>query len=359
MTDFFSQVDAILISSASQIAFLTGYSNFSPIEREAYLLITPTQKYILTDARYTEAVMNLEGFILKEISGEVGMNQHLNSLAQKHRIQKLGVEGDNLTVAEFKRFEKIIPQLQEIKLDHLRSVKTTEEISKIETACQIGDQAFEYLLKKIKPEITEKELALEYELYVRKKGANISFDTIIAFGPRSSIPHHHTGNQVLFESRKRKADGIFIKMDFGVRNRNYCSDMTRTVIWGKASVKQKKIYRTVLNAQKKAAEFLQQRIKESKEVIGREVDRVAREYIVSQGFPSIPHGLGHGIGIEVHEAPRLSPRSDDKLVEGMVFSIEPGIYIPGFGGVRIEDLYVIEKNGLRRLTKASQELIEL
>lgn len=161
------------------------------------------------------------------------------------------------------------------------------------------------------------------------------------------------------DDRKQKTDGQFVLLDFGIKVDNYCSDMTRTIFYGKASNKQKKIYQTVLEAQTKAADFLNQQIKSKKKVIGKEVDQVARDYIISQGFPAIPHGLGHGIGLEVHEAPRLSPKSDDEITEGMVFSIEPGIYIPGYGGVRIEDLYVVEKSGLRQLTGSSKDIIEL
>ncbi len=349
----FQEVDAILISSAFQIAYLTGYSNFSDQEREAFVLLTPQANYIFTDARYSEAVSQITGFSLMEISGQVTFTDHLKKIIDKYSLKSLGIEGDHLTVSELRRLEKVISEIKEIKLDALRAEKKVTEIQKIEQACQIGDQVFKASLKKIKMGMTEKKLSLEMELLMRKKGVVPSFDTIVAFGAHSSVPHHQTGNTTL------KGQGEFVLLDFGTKYEKYCSDMTRTFFLGKASVKQKKIYQTVLAAQTKAADFLDQQIKKDVLVTGKEVDQVAREYIISQGYPSIPHSLGHGIGLQVHEYPRLSPRSDDVLVEGMVFSIEPGIYIPGFGGVRIEDLYVIEKTGLRQLTHASKELIEL
>ena len=368
MTDlslYLQEVDAVLISSTSQITFLTGYSNFSSTEREAYLLITPEKKYIFTDARYTEAVKNLADFELLEISGKVGFSDHLKNLSEKHQIKNIGIEEYSLTVRELRNLEKIFNDIKSVKLGSLRSIKTKEEINKIEKACLLGDKGFRVLLKKIKPGISEKELALEFELFIKKNGATLSFDTIVAFGENTAIPHHHTGGQKIEDRRQIGEDGkwsteaLFIKMDFGTKVDNYCSDMTRTVFYGKASAKQKKMYQTVLDAQTKVAEFLDNQIKQGKKVLGKEVDKVARDYIIAQGFPSIPHGLGHGTGIEVHEAPRLSPKSDDELVEGMVFSIEPGIYIPGYGGVRIEDLYVIEKNGLRQFTKSKKDLMQI
>jgi Xaa-Pro aminopeptidase len=349
----FEETESILISSTAHITYLTGYSSFSSQEREAYLLLTKNKKYIFTDARYTQAVKEIDGFELLEITGEINIADHLKKIVSQHQIKSLGIEGESLTVSELRLLEKVVKSVKEIKLHQLRGVKSQNEIAKIEAACKLGDKAFKYILKKIKPGISERKLALEIEMYIRKQGAVPSFNTIAAFGDHSSVPHHGSGKI------KLRGNGEFVLMDFGSRVDNYCSDMTRTVFLGSAKPKQKKMYKTVLNAQKKAVDFLDNQIKKGQQVMGREVDRIARDYIISQGFPPIPHSLGHGIGLEVHEYPRLSPKSDDALVEGMVFSIEPGIYISGYGGVRIEDLYVIEKKGLRRLTKSPRDLIEL
>ena len=188
------------------------------------------------------------------------------------------------------------------------------------------------------------------EYFIKKHGAELSFPSIVAFGKNSSVPHHQTGNTKLTERIK------LILLDFGVKYENYCSDMTRTIFFGKPSEKQKKIFEVVLEAQQKAANFLGSAIKFGKKVSASEVDKAARDYIISKGYLTIPHSLGHGIGLEVHEHPSLSPRSKDTLKEGMVFSIEPGIYLPNFGGVRVEDLFVIQKNTLNQLTLSSKKL---
>lgn len=164
------------------------------------------------------------------------------------------------------------------------------------------------------------------------------------------MPHHQTGNTKLNY-------GDIVLLDLGAKIENYCSDMTRTLFFGKPSRKQKEIYKTVLIAQQRAVDVINATIKNGKQVKAAAVGEVARKYIISKGYPSIPHSLGHGIGLEVHEHPSLSPKSRDILKEGMVFSIEPGIYIEGFGGIRIEDLFVLEKSGLRQLTTSSKDKI--
>ncbi|HLC88042.1 MAG TPA: Xaa-Pro peptidase family protein [Patescibacteria group bacterium] len=350
------KVDAVLISRVANITYLTGYSGFSTEEREAFLLITPQQQLIFTDGRYSEAVKKLlPDFRLVEIGGGKKFKDLLKEETGNLKITKLGIEEDDLKVSEFKQIKKVIRFLKDFKFHQQRSLKTDAEVSLIEKACEIGDLAFKFILTKIKAGISEKELAYYLENFIRVQGFESSFKTIIAFGENSAVPHHQTG-----EARLKSGD--FVLMDFGVRFKNYCSDMTRTVVFGRASQKQKKIYQTVKESQEKAAEFLKKKIQHPAPGVGvlaKDVDRTARQYILGQGFPSIPHSLGHGIGIEVHEHPYLSPNSQETLKEGMVFSIEPGIYIPGFGGVRIEDLYVLESNGIRQLTDSPKEFIEI
>ena len=219
--------------------------------------------------------------------------------------------------------------------------------------------AFDYILRKIKKGVTEKELAFEIGFFIKRGGGDISFPPIVAFSKNSSIPHHQSSN------RKLKADNIVL-LDFGVKFDNYYSDITRTVFFGKADDKFRKIYQTVLTAQQKAIHYINLvgRRHPTYEVRAREtrvrdIDEVSRGHITKHGYPTIPHSLGHGIGIEVHEPPRLSPKSKDILRPGMVFSIEPGIYIPGYGGVRIEDLVLIKENKLEILTHSPKEIIEI
>lgn len=351
------RIDAVLISSVPNITYLTGYANFSLEEREAYLLITRKEQYILTDGRYTTAIRKqVKNFTLFEISSTNPFKKAMQKLAEKHDIKTLGIEEKNITVAEYKILQPMFNTLQAFPSNQLKLVKDTNEIAAIEKACALGDQAFNFIINKIRLTMTEKELAWELEKYIREQGAELSFRTIIAFGPHAAIPHHQTSEQKLTPNN-------YVLIDFGVKVDNYCSDMTRTVFFGRASDEQKRIYQTVHDAQQKAIDFLNSQCSipnmEEKPIHASDVDKAARDYITSQGYPSIPHSLGHGIGLEVHEPPTLSPISKQTLEAGMVFSIEPGIYIPDFGGVRIEDLFVIEKDELRQLTNAPNKFIEL
>ena len=235
-----------------------------------------------------------------------------------------------------------------------------QEIPLIEKACKLTDETFEYVLTKIKKGVTEKELSLEIQRFIRANGAGLSFRPLVSFGKNTAEVHHKSTD------KKLKKNNI-VMLDFGAKIEGFCSDMTRTVFIGRASRKQKKIYSAVLKAQQKAVKFLMrvQPLADTNSLVkglnpsAKEVDKVARDYIISQGYPTIPHGLGHGVGKKVHEPPKISPKSRAILKPGMVFSIEPGIYIKNFGGVRIEDLVVLEKTGPRILTKSPKRIIEL
>src|SRR3989344_2669731 len=361
--------DGILISSVANIVYLTGYSGFSIEEREAYLVVTKDSQYIITDGRYSETIKKeVKDFSLEIRSSKNSLEDIFKNIVRENQIKSLGVEEDDLRVKEYKALGKVFQKLVGVSINPHRAIKTLEEINFIEEACKLGDKIFSYILKKIKVGMSEKEVAWEMEQFIKSQGATLSFPTIVAFSENSSVPHHQTGNKKLEEK-----NGQFILLDFGTKINNYCSDMTRTIFWGKPDSKKEKIYKTVKEAQEKAVEYINQQIshsvrndKDSAQVdiksntsevllLAREVDKMARDYIVYQGYASIPHSLGHGIGLQVHEHPFLSSKSKETLEEGMVFSIEPGIYIEGFGGVRIEDLYVIEKNGLRQLTKSPKE----
>ncbi|MBI2021280.1 aminopeptidase P family protein [Candidatus Daviesbacteria bacterium] len=349
------KVDAVLISSVPNITYLTGYSNFKVEEREAYLFITSERNYLITHALYINEVKKLKsGFKVIEYSPNNPLKNILKKLGDKNSVKRLGLEETNLTVKEYKTIKKIFKKTKNYNLSSLRIIKNSQEIEKIKRACEIGDKAFESVLKMIKNNIAEEELAVELELFIIQQKARLSFDTIIAFDKNSEIPHHMTNFTKL-----EKKQGQFILFDFGVKFKDYCSDMSRTVFWGKTSQKQKTLYKTVLEAQNKAVNYISNQLKNNKKIMANQADKIARNYIKSKGYPEYPHTLGHGVGIEVHEEPIPYYKRKEELKEGMVFSIEPGIYIPGLGGVRIEDLFVIENNKLRQLTNASKKLIEL
>lgn len=345
-------LDGVIVTNAYNISYFTSFYGFSDKEREAFLLITRQKGFIITDGRYKEAVKKeVADFILYERGPDKSFPEILKEISRKYKIKYIGFEENDLTLEEFKILKnklgkdvRLTPAGKYLK--DLRITKTAREISCIKKACALGDMTFEYILPKLRVGVAEKQIALELELFIKKKGAELSFSPIIAYGANSSMPHHQTGETGLKKNQ-------IVLLDFGVKFENYCSDMTRTVFFGKPTRKQKEIYQTVLNAQQKAIEELKAGAKASN------IDKIARKYIIKKGYPSIPHSLGHGIGLEIHEAPHLSPKSKDLLKTGMVFTIEPGIYIPGFGGVRIEDVFLLEKNGPKPLTHSPKHLIEI
>ena len=360
--------EALLISSVPNIIYLTGYAGFSSLEREAYLLITRNNQYIFTDGRYVTAVKReISNFTLLEIKGEKTFVRLLRDVCRKEKLEIIGFEAENLSVSEYVKIKKVVKKMKAVSLRNIRVTKNPDEIKKIKKACDLAVLMYQYITTKIKVGVTEKEIAVQMEIFIKQKGAELSFPTIVAFGGNAAVPHHLT-------SDKRLTTNNWVLIDFGVKYKNYSSDMTRTMFFGKATAEQKKMYQTVLKSQQEAVKFLNQEFRsknygkktkssnrplyhkltyDTHKIKASDVDKVARDYIISQGYPTIPHSVGHGIGIEIHEAPTLSPNSKDILEEGRVFSIEPGIYIPNVGGVRIEDLFVIQKNQLVQLTNNS------
>jgi Xaa-Pro aminopeptidase len=234
----------------------------------------------------------------------------------------------------------------------LKLIKRPDETSKIEKACKLGDETFNYILKKIHLGITEKEVAERINSFMENAGGKPSFPTIVAFGKNSANIHNVPTDNKLTENQ-------IILLDLGVKLDDYCSDMTRTIFSGKPTPKQKKMYQTVLEAQNKSLKMLNAKHLMHGDISAKKIDGVARNYIISKGYPNIPHTVGHGVGKVVHEPPHISPKSKDILKEGMVFSIEPGIYLPGFGGIRIEDLVVLTKTGPKLLTHSPKDIIEI
>lgn len=366
------RLDGILVSSSSHIAYLTGYGGFSDCEREAFLLIGKDKSYLFTDRRYREAVKKLlPEFEHVEVTATISFSQAIQTIIQEETIKRLGFDAKSLSVYEYHQLQKYLNDIYHLSVlrpassiaEVLKVIKDQEEIALIQKACELTDKAYEYVLNDIKPGVTERELATELEYWIKKQGADVAFSPIIAFGKNSAIPHHKTSNQ-----RLKTKDQVLI--DFGVRYELYCSDMTRVVFVGRVSNEQKRMYQTVLEAQQKALDFLSSTFHRlpsgDRSVEASRVDAAARSHILSKGYPSIPHSLGHGVGIEVHEAPKISPVSKDVLKPGMVFTLEPGIYNARIGGVRIEDVVVLEKTGLPRrkagprlLTHSSRTLVEL
>ncbi len=345
-SSFEGSFDAVLISSPYNRRYLSGFTGSS-----GYLLITKANRYMLTDFRYMEqASKQCRDYIIIDFFDK-GLVETIADIVKNHNVKTLGFENSKVTVKEFKHFDANIDcTLVEMNdmVEKIRMIKDEEEIELIAHAASIGDAAFKHILGIIKAGMTEIEVAIELEFFMKKQGASkLSFDTIVASGTRSSLPHAVPSEKIIEE-------GDFVTMDFGCIYKDYCSDMTRTIVIGKASDKQKEIYNVVLEAQLKACDNAKAGI------LGKVGDAYARDVIDAAGYRIyFGHGLGHSLGLEVHEQPRFSLLSKEIIEEGMIMSIEPGIYIPDFGGVRIEDLVLIEKDGIRNFCTSPKELLEV
>ena len=334
--------EAVFISSYPNIFYYSGF-----MSEDGYLLISHEKLLLITDSRYTiQAKEQASSFEIIDIKS--GWEKIFENIGCNY----IGYEEEHLTVKQYNSLKEklngkeLIPMQSEI--NSLRKIKDKREIEKISTAEKIGDEAFSYILEKIKCGKSEIEIALELEFFMKKNGASaLSFETIAASGVRSAMPHGRASDKTI-------ENGDFLTLDFGCVYEGYCSDMTRTVVVGKANDRQKEIYSTVLKAQTAAISTL---------CAGKkcnEVDAVAREIIAAAGFgENFGHGLGHSVGIEIHEAPSLSPKCDEIICAGNVLTVEPGIYIEGFGGVRIEDLIAVTDDGIINMTSSPKQLIEL
>lgn len=344
------KLDAVLAACPANIRYLSGFAG-----TESYLYVSEKRGVILTDSRYTlQAEEEGKGCEVRTIRRDLGYGKLLAQLLKEEQVENLGFEEDAMlygTVRELQQEAGLPPERWRMLGDALssfRKIKSPEELDRMERAERIGDEAFSYILNELKPGVTELQIAAKLEYFMRSHGAEgTSFDTIVASGYHSAMPH-------AVPTEKPLENGDFVTMDFGCRYQGYCSDMTRTVVIGKADPRQKEIYQIVLEAQQAALEGLRPGM------TGTEGDRLARDVIEKAGYGEyFGHGLGHSVGLEIHEKPALSTRDEAVLLPGMIETVEPGIYIPGFGGVRIEDMVVLTETGIRNLTTSPKELIEL
>lgn len=343
-----SKNDCVIITSPENRRYFTSFNS-----SDGFLVITVDEATFFTDSRYIEAAQNqvtvCKSVLLRRVSETI-----VPYLKEKN-IENIYLETERLTVAELNSLKKAFDfckveakeEVDEI-INKARAVKTDYEVDCIKKAQKIAEDAFSHILTFIKEGVTEKEIALELDFYMLKNGAEaVSFETIAVSGKNSSMPHG-------VPTDKKIENGDFITMDFGAVYNGYHSDMTRTVIVGKPTEKQKEVYETVLKAQKSALEVLKNG------VTGFDADKVARDIIENAGYKeNFGHGTGHGVGIEIHESPNLSPYSKAILETGNVVTVEPGIYIPDEFGVRIEDMALITENGYINLTNCEKELIIL
>lgn len=339
------ELEALLITSSYNLRYASNFTGSTGLS-----LITQDKAYFVTDFRYTEqAADQAVGFEIIKNTGPI--YEEVKTIVEKEKIKSLGFEKDFVTFSTFEQLKTLLScELNPVSglVESLREIKEEAEVETIQQAIKITEFAFEEILNDIKPGMTEIEVANKLDFLMREKGAaGVSFDTIVASGKRSAMPHG-------VASDKKIEKGDMITLDFGCYYNGYVSDMTRTFSLGDPGEELKKIHQIVLDANLKVTEQARAG------VTGKKLDAVARDYITEKGYgEAFGHSTGHGIGLEVHEGPGINFRNENPLVIGNVITNEPGIYIPGLGGVRIEDDLLITEEGNKNLMTVTKELIQL
>jgi Xaa-Pro aminopeptidase len=339
-------VQNLLVTDMSSVGWLTGFTGSF-----ARVLVTPTDALFITDSRYTlQAQEQVSSMPTVSFSAPVSRDGITAEKAKAMGITELGFEASTLP---YGAYEKMSQALDGVTLkpapdlfSKLRQIKTKEEVEKIRAACQFADSTFDYLLPRLQAGRSEFDIGIELEFYIRKAGHDLAFDPIVVSGHRSARPHGRA-------SEKKLENGDFLTLDFGANVNGYNSDITRTVVIGKADDRHKEVYEQVLKSQLAALDAMKPGIS------GKEVDAISRRVLDEKDLAKyFGHGLGHGLGKLVHDAGSLSTSSEDTLTPGQVWTVEPGVYIEGFGGVRIEDDVVVTNSGIEILTHSPKQLIE-
>ncbi len=337
------KLDAFLINFPQDTRYLTGFSG-----EDSWMVVTPRSVTLLSDRRFEEELAVHTPYV-KAVMRKKSLASELGQMVRRHRVRALGIQSEHMTLATQKAITKEVPsRILKTTFDWLveqRSVKDVAEVEIIRQAAQIQEQAFGRMLKKIKAGMTEKQVCAILEFEMKSLGADgPSFSTIIAAGPNSSIPHYRPG-EVKIERNQP------LLVDFGAVYKGYCSDMTRVVVLGRFPAKIREIYKIVREAMLAGIAAVRPGANL------KEVDAAARKIIQKAGYgKQFGHGLGHGIGLEIHEEPRLSWLAKGRLKPGQVVTVEPGIYLPGLGGVRLEDDLLVTESGHRNLCSLPTDL---
>jgi Xaa-Pro aminopeptidase len=343
-----AHVDALLVTGLANVRYLTGFSGSS-----ALLLVTPRESLLITDFRYQTQAADEVGDVARVFIEPQSLWSGLwQQLTQLGGVQVIGFESAHLLHRDFQRLMEAGARWQWRPtldlVETLRERKDPNEVMLIERAAGVAIRALERTLAQVRVGMSELQVAGVLERALRDEGSEgFPFPSIVACGPRSALPHARASSTMI-------RDGDILLMDFGAEVEGYCADITRTVVVGRATDEQREVYDVVRKANEQASQEIRAGM------TGRDADAIARGYIERRGFGELfGHGLGHGVGLEVHEAPRLARTADGALAEGAVVTIEPGVYRPGWGGVRIEDDVVLDPAGPRILTRFTRELIEI
>ncbi len=339
-------VSALLVSDILNVHWLTGFTGSS-----GYALVTPDAAVFITDSRYTiQAGQEINGLEVVWFQRPQTFEGFLAEQCSRVGVSKLAFE-TSITYATWQTWKEKVPGVEWVPspdvLKPLRMVKTAEEVAKIKEACAITDKCLEHLTRMMEPGVSEYDIQLDLEFFIRRHGAEIAFDPIVVSGPNSARPHG--------KATEKKLDvGDFVTIDLGAKKNGYCSDITRTFVIGKADDRHREIYGQVLKAQVAAIGAI---------TVGKqasEPDKLSRDILDEKGLAKyFGHGLGHGLGRAVHDYGGLGPNSKDTIESGQVWTVEPGVYIEGYGGVRIEDDVHVTPNGPEVLTHFPKELMVL
>ncbi len=339
-------IDALLVSNYYNILYLSGFKTLVDNEREAWLLVTKNAEYLFTDYRYTSATHNISF-----ITPEKRLIKHLQEITEDKKIKTLGFEAEDIKFNEYQSFKKYLENTNLVETRGLimkqREIKDDMEISKTKAACEISDRCFEEVVKEIRVGKTEKEIAFRIEFWLKEKGYDLAFYPIVAVDENSSIPHYDTrgGNN------KKVINGSVILIDFGAKHDDYLSDMTRMVFMGDPGTEIVKQYESLLASQIKTLKHLK---------VGLDLkatDAFCRKEMKNKGLNDYSHSTGHGVGLEIHEYPKMSFLSEDKVKAGQIITVEPGFYIKDKWGMRVEDTTLVTDNGAVALTKFSKDLL--
>jgi Xaa-Pro aminopeptidase len=343
-----TELDCILITSPPNRLFATGFTSSAGLA-----LVTGRGAWFFTDSRYYEAAgAAITGARVMQVSGENGYSDAVRSVMSEQGLHSVGVEDESMTYGEYARWRERLGEgvrlvaVSEL-MESLRAVKSAGDLEGLKRAQRVAERSFEQVLPLIVRGMTEKELAAELIYRFLRNGADDkSFDPIVVSGARSSLPHGVPSDNAI-------GDG-FLTIDFGVRLDGWCSDTTRTLCVGEPTAEMRDVYDTVLRAQLRGIETARAG------VVGKDIDAAARAVITDAGYGDyFGHGFGHGLGLEIHEPPNAAPSNDQPLPAGAVISAEPGIYIPGRFGVRIEDVLYLTQDGCENITSLPKELTVL
>lgn len=340
------ELDTLFVTNLTNVRYLCGFTGSNGM-----LLVTGRGSRFFTDGRYrTQSSDQVQGAEIFVYENPPDLGPALRKAATDLDAKAIGFEAVHVSVAKQEELEESfgVSALVSTKqiVEELRALKDSEEIDLIRTAAQMADDGFSHILDYVMPGMTEKEVALELEFYLRREGAeDASFSPIVATGERSALPHANPTEKIIEK-------GAFLLFDLGAKYKSYCSDLTRTVLIGDAGDRQRSVYEVIAASNEAGLKAA------GPGIAAKTVDRAARDVVAEAGYPeAFSHGLGHGVGLEVHESPSVRSTSEDVLEAGNIVTIEPGAYFEGWGGVRIEDLVVITDSGIEVLSKSSKELI--